>query len=300
MSASRRLGAAALALCLLASRPASAEPLVRVADLPAPAQRALVAEIARARRERPAVFEQVRAVRVGAVAQDRKKRGRVAHVAPALRALGPGALLPMLSELLADAPGEPARVTLAVQLGLLQALGELRDARAAPTLTAALDRASDPRVARTAAVALGALGSDAAIDALLARGGAPSAIAGLGAARRARATVALAARLDGADDATAAHLADALGDAANEWAWQTSRVAASGERDAVVGAATAALARAIISREGAARARAGRALRLAGPSAAVPALRAVRGAASGSALDAVDALISSLTERTPR
>ncbi len=291
--------AAALALVLTASVTASAEPLVRAADLPAASRATLTAELARARRERSALFAEVRKVRRAAVEQDRHKRGRVAHVAPALRALGPDALLPMLSELFEELPGEPAKVTLAVRLGLLQAVGELRDARALPVLAAALDRGHDPRIARTAASALGALGTDAAVDALLARRG-DAVIAGLGAARRARATGALAAMLDGADDATAIGLADALGDAANEWAWQTSRVAASGERDAVVGVATAALAHAFAARGGEARARAERALRLAGAAEAIPALRAARREATDTSRDAIDALVTSLSRRPAR
>lgn len=300
MKTSNCICAAILAATLFSTGRASAEPLVRSADLSAPSGAALLAQIAKARRERPAAFEQVRQVRADAVARDRQKRGRVAHVSPALRALGADALLPMLGELLEDPAGEPEQVTLAMRLGLLQAIGELRDARALPVLVSALDRGSaDPRVARTAAAALGALATDEAVDALLARAAtSKAAITGLGAARRAKATGALAAMLDGADEATAGELSDALGDAANEWAWQTSRVAASGEREVVVGVATTALARAFVARSGGARARAERGLRLAGPREAIPALRAARVDAAGSSRDAVDALLSAL-ERSP-
>ncbi|MCC6647553.1 MAG: hypothetical protein IT374_18535 [Polyangiaceae bacterium] len=291
------VGAALLAACSLGAARAAAEPLVRTTDLSSPAGAAVLGEIARARRLHPARFDQVRAVRASAPARDRQRHGRVAQLAPALRALGKDALLPMLSALLDDAPDEPARVTLAVHLGLLQAIGELRDARAHSVLVAALDRATDPRLARTAAAALGALGTDEAIDALLARTSSPAAIAGLGAARRARATGALAAMLDGADDITAVHIMDALGDAANEWAWQTSKVAASGERDAVVGVAAAALARSFVLRRGDARARAAKALRLAGAGEAVPALRVARDGAAGEARDAAGRLLAELTRQ---
>lgn len=287
----------------LLSGVAGAQPLVRAADLPAQARAALVADIAQAKLARPQAFEKVHAVRAEAVTLDRRKRGPIAPIAPLYRSLGKDALLPMLAELMDDthAADAPASLTLSVRLGLLQAVGELRDDRAIPVLAAVVDQTGeDARIARTAAAAIGNIGSDAAVEALLARtarSGAAriSIVAGLGSCRRAKAAGALAAMLDGTtDEATADALVAALGDVANAWAWQTSKVASTGERDVVANVAARALVAAFVSRDGRVRARAEKSLVLIGSAQANAELVDARTTADAPTQSAIDALIAKL------
>ena len=291
-----------LSLCaaLLAPTMASAEPLVRASSIPAAPRAALLSDISHAKQAHPASFEKVKAVRLDVITRDKQKRGGLAPITPLYRALGRDALLPMLAELMDEphATDMPTSATLAMRLGLLQAIGELRDARAVPVLEAVLDAPTgDARIARTAAAALGNIGSDAAVDALLSRterAGATrlAVLAGLGSCRRAKAAGALAALLGGSlDDETADVVAGALGDLGNAWAWQTSKVAASGERDVVAGLAASALVRAFVTRDGRVRARAEKSLMLIGADAALVELRAARDGADTATRAAIDALL---------
>ena len=148
----RCLGAALLLTALTAG----------AADAPlAGSWRALLQEqIARARKETPEAFARVDSAvsRVGLL--DARKRGTLAPVSPLFRELGPDALWPMVERL--AFPSEQAKgmeqdsARLALAVGLMEALGELRDARLVPLWKDLLETGADTRapVLRAAAGAL--------------------------------------------------------------------------------------------------------------------------------------------------
>jgi hypothetical protein len=236
-----------------------------VAPLEAGERRALVENVDRARAGRPRAFARVAAVRARLL-----EHGGAPHlsVTPQLRALGSTALWPMLGEIgLADAAGGELspRARLTWRVGLLEAIGMLRDARARPVLVAILERRpAEYEIDRAAAEALARLGDDAAASTLLALLGGPkqtAVLAGLGNCRRAVVAAELAVRLDARPEAAQAlRLVRALRDVGNAWAWQTPSVQASGEEASVRPVAARALVDAFVAYDGEVRWAAGRAL----------------------------------------
>lgn len=244
----RCLGAALLLTALTAG----------AADAPLPGSwRAVLQEqIARARKERPQDFARVDSAvsRVGLL--DARKRGTLAPVSPLFRELGPDALWPMVERL--AFPSEQAQgmeqdsARLALAVGLMEALGELRDARLVPLWEDLLETGADTRapVLRAAAGALARMETLEAAQTLIAvsRQGGPRGEAAqekLGECRllvAARALAdALAAR-PGSEEAR--RLARSLGDAGSAWAWKTSGASARSEEGAVRRVAAEALVRA--------------------------------------------------------
>lgn len=228
-------------------------------------------EIAAARTAHPEAFARVAAVRRDADALDAKKRGgRVAPLGRMLKQLGPQALMPMLDALLhPDAEGGPVteggRLSLAV--GLLEAVGALRDERALPVLELLLDsREQSPVVTRAAADAYGFMQTDAVAARLVAlsRGGDAHARAvreGMGSCRRVVVAQALGAAVtDVSDVREQVELARTLGDVGNAWAWKTPSVVTRGEENEVRLIAARALVDAFVRWEGDARQAASNAL----------------------------------------
>jgi len=197
----------------------------------APAQgwsESLRQEIAQARSRAPEAFARVEALRAQIVAHPPAWERR-ANVSRAMKALGPDALMPLVA-LLSDGAqlqGAPAGVQTMLRVGALEAIGALRDRRAAPVLRQILDgNERNAPVDRAAAEALGMLADDDSIAYLAAQAVAGdarerAAIAGLGFARRAPAVVALRARLDsGPSESLVEPLAEAMGWLGSSWAWQ--------------------------------------------------------------------------------
>ena len=220
--------------------------------------KAVQKQIAAARRADPAAFSTLAAVKARVPELDRKKRGRLAAVTPLLRALGPGALLPMLDE-----ATRPETLTgtarTAWRVGVLEAVGALRDPRATPVLRQVIAEESEAAVIRAAAGALGNAGDLEAVQALttLATTRGPkqlAVIAGMGECRRlaaARTLAGMLARRPGEE--LARTLARALGELGTAWAWETPRLAALGEGPAVRAAAAGALVDAFARYEGSVR-----------------------------------------------
>ncbi len=242
------------------SAPAFAGGLVLDASrLAAEDARALKAQVAAARRDAPRTFELVSTFAQQADLLDRTKRGgRVAAMGRTFKQMGPEALWPML-ELLALTHGDVAqteggRRSLAV--GLLEAVGELRDERAAPVLRAALDVDVSPLVTRAAAYAYGDLQTDEVAATLVALSKGPGARAraireGMGSCRRVAVTQALGEALASAHDVReVVELSRTLGDVGNAWAWQTPSVVTRGEEAAVRRLASVALLESFLSRGG--------------------------------------------------
>jgi hypothetical protein len=207
-----------------------------------------IAAIAAARRADPSAFQAVAAVRGRVPELDRHKRGRLAPVAPILRAIGPRALLPMLEALVAtEQPPLTGTARVAWRVGLLEAIAVLRDPRATPVLRKVLVDEADPAVVRAAAAALGSLGDVESLEILgpLVTTAGPkqhAVIAGMAECRRLPAAKTLVGLLSQRpDEETARVLCKALGGLGSAWAWETPRLRALGEGNAVRGLAVQAL-----------------------------------------------------------
>lgn len=249
-------------LVVLVGTAVEASEPVRGTSLTGGWQAVLQEQVARARLETPEAFVRLDVAAARVEVLDARKRGMLAPVSPALKDLGREALWPMVERLafatekLRQPATEPAR--LALKVGLVEAAGELRDARLAPLWKSLLLEGPDTRrpVLRAAAVALARLETLDAAETLIAlsrKDGAHGEAAreALGHCRRLVAARALAQALDARPPpAEALRLARALGDAGSAWAWKTSAVQARSEEGAVRRVAAEALVRAYLDYEG--------------------------------------------------
>ncbi|MEZ4460919.1 MAG: HEAT repeat domain-containing protein [bacterium] len=179
---------------------------------------------------------------------DARKRGRVATVGTMLDDIGPEGLYPMMNELIVDAPFEQARpsVRQGWRIGLLFALGRLRNPETRPVLEHVLRTEKDVAILGSASEALGKLQDEQAARVLIELSAGNSArslaiLKGAGQCRRQVMADYLAARLPTASAAEFDNTVEALRDVGNAWAWSTDVVAASGEGDVVRSAAASAL-----------------------------------------------------------
>jgi hypothetical protein len=246
----------AVSLALLAPAVASATPLLGNNMIPASDQQALVTQIHADRVQHPEVFTRVSDL-VGVRPEHYlTTRSRRPSVMRELSALGPQALLPMLDVLAVSgypralAPEEQQ----ALEMGLLDVVGRLRDRRAEPVLRAAFERMSSPDMLRAAARGLGALGGDGEIALLsaAARASGPrqlAALEGIGASRRPEATQVLIEVIDGARAEEVIQAASrGLAEVGSSWAH-----AANGTRTDLPERSTEALVRAFVRTSGATR-----------------------------------------------
>ncbi len=251
MIALRRLPLAlGLLAALAAGAPAAADPLLPTRAMTPTLQRSLTVEFRAHRAAHPEVWRSVadlsslrpevyRATRVGRPAVTRE-----------LRSLGPEGLLPMLDALAVS--GYPRALSAeereALTVGLLEAVGFLRDRRAAPVLRAAFAQETAPDTLRAAARGLAALDDEASWEALQAATAgdtqrATVALAALGASPRPAATPLLLGRLRDASPAVVSAAARALSERHGTWAAAARRVE-DPQRPAVAEALVQAYARA--------------------------------------------------------
>ncbi len=232
-------------------------PTISRAEAPSPRYQALLRQISLARKDDPSAFQALAGIKARMPELDRRKRGRLAPVTPRLRALGPRALLPLLEELSSSKSGSlggTARV--GWRVGLLEAVGVLRDPRATPVLRRVLQGESDAAIVRAAAAALGALGDQESVDLLTALSAHPggkqlAVIAGMGECRRLAAARTLARLLaQQPREELAAALVRSLGEMGSAWAWETPRLATSPEGPALRGVAARALLDAFVHSAG--------------------------------------------------
>lgn len=289
------LAGVTLSLALLAmSAPASAAGAGLDPNELTPATRAtLKAEIARARVETPELFKAVADIASRAREIEASGRARGIPLTLHFKPLGHRALYPLLEELAFDshAPKDlPPVAASALRLGLIESVGTIRDARAVPVIAKILELSRDDRTTRSAAEALARIGTDDAMDILVA--GATKAradgaaareraiLVGMHDARREAAARFLAKRLrDAADDETARVLAKSLGGVGNAWAWST--LSDQREARATRAVAAEALVDAFVRFRGEAREQAAKAL-LVVDDASTPSLIAIaRRSASG-------------------
>jgi hypothetical protein len=182
-----------------------------------------------------------------------ERRGQVSR---AFKSLGPGAFEPLLalveSHSMRTLPSQQRSMVVA---GALEALGALRDRRAASTFRASVD-SGDETIARAGAEGLGMLGGPDEERFLIARaveGDARerAAIAGLGRLRSPRSATYLASRLDARPSGeTARALAEAMGLCGSSWAWEALGPTRNQNTDAVREPLAASLAAALPAYEG--------------------------------------------------
>lgn len=252
MKTMKQIGfAAAFALLLVSLSPEAQAAGIALdgAALPPAARAELTKEIARANAEVPALVKQVRDVAAHARDLDSGSRLPGAPLTMHFKALGPRAFGPMVELLAFDAQAAKdlsGTAAVALRLGLIEAIGIIRDARAIPVFAQLLDaKSSDFDTQRAAAEGLARIGTDDALSTLKTsfssgRGAdhERAILSGLHDARREAAAKLLVAKLDAADtdEATAKIAAKSLGGVGNAWAWKTVNNARSEE------AATRALA----------------------------------------------------------
>lgn len=300
----------AITLSLLAGA-ASAEAaeglLTKPAEIPAAARASLQKEIDAARAADPQVFAAVRSVHGVRPEYYRKARNPAPSATRELRALGKAALFPLLNELAFDAQ-PPANLSAeewdALVIGMLEAVGAIRDPRSAPVLKAIFDGpVHDATVVRAAGEALGRLCGDAELATLIKHDTAADprrqgAIHGLGQCMRIEAAKRLSATLASApDEATAASAAHALGLVGSSWAWATLGASAAATGNAVREIAARALVAALPRHGGAARDRVAKAMVMVDHPVLPGLLTAARGTASPEVVVVIDLVQKQLGRR---
>lgn len=224
-------GSAILLGSLLFSTSALADGiLIAPGALSADALSTLKGQVAKARAQQPAAFKAVAGVKGHKWETYRNYRNPMPSTSRELRGLGAPALMPMLEAL---ALNQPTRGALkdeewdALAIGMLEAVGVLRDTRARPVLLAAFESNARPAVIAAAGRALGRLGGDAELQMLTkhaVKGDARylEAIGGLGQMRRIEAAKHLASILASTkDDSVVEATADALGTLGSSWGWRS-------------------------------------------------------------------------------
>lgn len=241
-----------LVLVLLSGEAAANGLVIDASRLTPQVRTSLERQVQLERQKHPTRFSALADLQRELIARDAKKRGRMSGITPAIRALGSDALFPILEQLMLRRPAGPAMTAtahVAWSANLLEALGSLRSPKAEAALREATGKSStmDPLVLRSAAAALGKIGSTSAAKHLLrlSRGSSlrsKAALAGMGYCRRLLCAQELATRLAQSKTLGSRHLlARALGDVGNSWAWQTPLLKRRGEGSAVRHTAMAAL-----------------------------------------------------------
>jgi hypothetical protein len=277
MSFKSKVFGTAVALAMLgAAGAARADGLAaKAADLAQADRTKLIAEVAAYKQQDPQAFAAVASIKGYRPEVYMQYRNPRPHVGPELRRLGKAALLPMLEALVLEKPdlhGANDVERQAVVEGMVAAVGQLRDARAVPALTAIFGKTQALPVTMATGRALGrtceAGGALKRLETGLrdaARRGA--AIEGLGECRTLTAAKLLASELDKAGSADEAQaIAKALGSLGSSWAWnaiaQTGGDAKRTEGLAAREAAAAAVVRGFVRFDGAARGEHRRALEM--------------------------------------
>jgi hypothetical protein len=236
-AAPRLTFAALCAAALLFSAEARADGTsTKTSALPAAARTQLQKEIAAWRVSNPQSFAAVASVDGHKPEVYGQYRRPIPTTEREFRRLGKAALLPMLDALAFTAP-ERGSLTddewNALQVGMLEGVGVLRDRRAAPVLAAIFEAGNAAVVSAAAGRALGRLGGDAELAVLSkhAVAGDPlltAAIAGLAECRRIESAKLLAGLLATTTDAALSEtIASALGRLSSSWAWKTLGPAAA-------------------------------------------------------------------------
>ncbi|NUP09979.1 MAG: hypothetical protein HOW73_28355 [Polyangiaceae bacterium] len=205
--------------------------VVDASKLEAKSRTSLATEIASSRSSLASVYAKVRDVQGVKPEVYSKFRNPVPTAGRELHALGKDALLPMLEVLAFDEAqtGLAAHEKEALTVGMLYAVGEIKDARAVPVLTSVLmSRSSSDPVAMAAASALGKMcrSSDVKLLAEQAKGGNARELAGifgLGECRSKEAADALVVVIRSAKGDAAVQAVRALGNVGSSWVWAAKK-----------------------------------------------------------------------------
>lgn len=226
--------------------------------LPAQTRDALRADITKAKAEVPELFKAVNQVVARAKELDSQARAPGIPLTLHFKGLGPRALMALIDVLAFD--GHAARdltesASSALRVGLIEAIGIIRDGRAVPVLAQVLEDSQETNVVRASSEALSRIGNDEAFttlttalskaDTLRDRSRTRAILSGMHELRREAGARLLAARLDAErDPETAKTIAKSLGGVGNAWAWKatsnqaeaasTRRIAAKALVDAFV------------------------------------------------------------------
>ena len=235
----------ALGVCLLMSGGLMAQ--TQVADtldtsLLAPASRTVFAqEIEQARTLHASAFENVQDIVDRAAEIDRTKRGRLAPFTLFFKRAGDDTLFALIEQVAFQptARGELRdSAWIALQSGLLEAIGRHRDARAIPVLEAVLrGEETEFYIIQAAASALGKIANNQSVEILMElanlRGDKQIAIlAGMGSCRRAAVAAFLAEKLNQSTSMRQADiLVHSLEEVGNEWAWETPAIRVYAEEE---------------------------------------------------------------------
>jgi hypothetical protein len=190
------------------------------------ARQTLSAEIAKAKSEKKDVRDRVRDVKGVKPEHYKKSRNPIPEASRELSALGKDALFPMLEALAFDAPQRDltTKESEALTIGMLAAVGDLRDARSAPVLRASFEgQSTSTAVARVAATSLGKLcrktDRDYLANALETGPRRTAAAYGLGECRNQESIETLVSTVHDDDAAVRLEVVKALGTAGSSWAW---------------------------------------------------------------------------------
>ena len=206
--------------------------VIQSAQLPAEVQARYVKAIAAAKKVTPQPFGLVETARRSLAKLDAQKRGRRALVAPMLRDLPEGGLWALVEAAAFNGEVEDGlqpSALMAWHVGMLEALGSMREPALRALFSTVLADEKRLEVARAAASALGKLGDDTSLELLVASAQghgstAKAAQLGMGDCRRLKAAQALGRAL--AESTDVPHrlgLIRSLARLGSPWAWQTTR-----------------------------------------------------------------------------
>ncbi len=240
----KRQGWLMLTVAVISSGALAKGVMLDAASMDAADQKAVLAEIARAKARSGETFTKVAGLYAQMPGADAMKRGRIAPVSPMLKPLGVDGAWAALEILAVNGPARGALTDsawLAYRLGLIEAVGMAREPKMVPPLAAMLvSPSTEQGLVRPLAEALGRIGDDRAVASLVERARGETGerqlaiLSGMGNCRRVKTTELLAATLDAeTDEVRAKTLARALSDAGNAGAWRTPGASAKSEEGAV-------------------------------------------------------------------
>jgi hypothetical protein len=204
-------------------------------DLPAKTRTDLKAEIDKARIATPDLFRQVQDIAARAKELEAGARAPGIPLTMQFKPLGNRALFAMLELLVFDSHTKdlPPSAASALRLGLLEAVGAIRDARAIPVFEKVIDIGRDDLTLRASSEGLARIGTDDSLKILFAAATKAKTndagndreralLSGMHDGRRESVARFLAKRLQQNPDAeTAKVVVKSLGGVGNAWAWKT-------------------------------------------------------------------------------
>ena len=228
--------ALSLALLGMSTNASAAGAGLDPSDLPASTRSELKTEIEKARATTPELFKAVADIAGQARDLDANARKRGIPLTMHFKPLGHRALFPLLEALVFDSHAEkdlPPSAASALRLGLIEAIGSIRDPRAIPVLARMLELGRDEQTIRASAQGLARIGTDESLKILMAEATKAKTsdagndreraiLSGMHDARREAAAHFLVRRLQQNPDVdTARVVVRSLGGIGNAWAWKT-------------------------------------------------------------------------------